>query len=100
LKSSGFRVLLVATGLAAKQKMEDQRDLEQLMEDLKAFVLDEQNVVTYKWLSSTFSVSSDSAKRYQIRLTLICSKITQVLNSGCCIDLSMRIRMLICVLPT
>ena len=33
------------------------------MEDLKGFVLDQQAVVTYKWLSSTILVSADEAKR-------------------------------------
>ena len=34
-----------------------------MMDDVKGFILDEQRTVTYKWLSSSLSVSADVAKR-------------------------------------
>ena len=35
----------------------------QYMEDLRGFVLDEERIVTYKWLSNSLSVSANAAKR-------------------------------------
>ena len=35
----------------------------QYMEDLRGFVLDEERIVTYKWLSNSLSISANAAKR-------------------------------------
>lgn len=35
----------------------------QYMEDVRGFVLDEERIVTYKWLSNSLSISANAAKR-------------------------------------
>ena len=44
-----------------------------MMDDVKGFILDEQRTVTYKWLSSSLSVSADVAKRYARPPAMRCS---------------------------